>query len=83
MHVRAGFRMHGDDVGAGVAEGLDVRIDRRNHQMHVERQLRVRADRLHHARADRDVGHEVAVHDIDMDHVGAGLLDRAHFLAQP
>ena len=34
------------------------------------------------ARADRDVRHEMAVHYVDMDHVGAGFLSRAHFLAE-
>ena len=44
---------------------------------------RVRAQRLHHRRADREVGHEMAVHHVDVDPVGAGRVDRAHFLAQP
>ena len=32
--------------------------------------------------ADRQVGHEMPVHDVDMDPVGARLVDRAHFLAE-
>ena len=28
------------------------------------------------------VGHEMAVHDVDVDPVGAGLVDRTHFLAE-
>ena len=70
-------------VGAGLGEGVEKGIDRRDHQMDVERLGRVRAQRLHHRRADRDVGHEMPVHHIDMDPVGAGRVDRAHFLAQP
>ena len=36
-----------------------------------------------HVRADRDIGHEMPVHHVDMDPVGAGRFDRAHFLAEP
>src|SRR4029450_9165240 len=36
----------------------------------------------HHAGPDRDVAHEVAVHDIHMDPVAAGAVDRLHLLAQ-
>src|SRR3569623_1425164 len=38
---------------------------------------------LHEDRPERDVGHEMAVHDIDMDVVGPRGLDSADFLAQP
>ena len=82
MDVRAGLDMHGDDVGAGLGERFQIRIARRDHQMHVERLFGVAAHRLHHIRPDRDVGHEMTVHDIDMDPVGAGGVDRAHFLAE-
>ena len=50
--------------------------------MDVERLGGVRAERLHHGRADREVGHEMAVHHVDVDPVGAGFVDRAHFLAE-
>ena len=80
--MRAGLDMHGDDVGAGLGEGFEIGIAGRDHQMHVERLLGERAQRLHHVRADGDVGHEMAVHHVDMDPVGAGGLDRADFLAQ-
>ena len=42
VDMRPGLGMHGDDVGAGLGEARDIRIDRRDHQMHVERQGRVR-----------------------------------------
>ncbi len=32
---------------------------------------------------DRDVRHEMPVHDIDMDPVGAGGVDGAHFFPEP
>ena len=82
VDVRPGFDVHGDDVGAGLCEGFEIRIARRDHQVHIERLFGVAADRLHHIRADGDVGNEMAVHDVDMDPVGAGGIDRAHFLAE-
>jgi hypothetical protein len=73
--------MHGDDVGAGLGEGLDVGVDRRDHQVHVEHLIRVGTQRRDHVGPQGDVGHEMAVHDIDVDVVGAGRGDRADLLA--
>ena len=83
MEVRPGFGMDGDDVRAGLGKGVEEGVDRRDHQVDVERLGRMRAKRLHHRRPDGDVGHEMAVHHVDVDPVGAGGIDRAHFLAQP
>ena len=83
MEVRPRLGMDGDDVGAGLGEGLEEGIDRRDHQMDVERLGGVRPQRLHHRRADGEVGDEMAVHHVDMDPVGAGLVDRADLLAEP
>ena len=82
VEVRAGFHVHGDDVGPRFGEGLKIGIARRDHEVHVEHLGGVRAQRLHHVGADRDVGYEMAVHDIDVDPVGAGLIDGAHLLAE-
>ena len=80
--MRSGLDMHGDNVGAGLGERFEIRIARRDHQMNVERLSGVAAQRLHHVRSDRDVGDEMAVHDVDVDPVGAGGVDRAHFFAE-
>ena len=82
VHVRARFHMHGDDV-AGVGKGLEIRIAGCDHEVHVEHLPGVRAKRLDHAGADRDVRHEMPIHDVDMDPVGTGCIDRAHLLAEP
>ena len=47
-----------------------------------ERLGRVRAQRLYHHRADGDVGHEMAVHHVDMHPIGPFGLDRAAFGAE-
>ena len=49
--------------------------------MHVKWLCRVRAKRLDHGGTDGEVGDEMTVHDVDVDPVRAGLVDRAHFLA--
>src|SRR5271170_4192864 len=50
--------------------------------MHVERFFRGAAHRLDHHRPDRDVRHEAAVHDVDMDPVGASPVDGADLLGE-
>jgi hypothetical protein len=69
-------------MSAPALEGLDEGVDRRDHQVHVEDALGVRAQRRHHVGAKGDVGHEVPVHHVDVDVVGAGLGHPAHLLAQ-
>ena len=78
-----GFDMDRDDVGARLGEGFEIGIARRDHQVDVERLLAVGPQRLHHVGSDRDVGHEMAVHHVDVDPVGAGRVDRPHLLAEP
>ena len=80
--MRTGFHMHGDDIGAGLGEGLEIRVARRDHQMYVEHFLGVSAKRFHHVRPDGDVGDEMTVHDVEVDPVGSRRIDRADFLAQ-
>jgi hypothetical protein len=82
VDVRPGLGMHGDDIGARFGERVEEMIDGRDHQMDVEGQGRVRAQRLHHHRADRQIGDIMAVHHVDMDPVGARGLDRAHLFAK-
>jgi len=82
MDVRTCLHVHGDDIGAGLGERFQIRIAGRDHQMHVEHFLGVAAQRFYRIRADRDVGHEVAVHHVDMDPIGAGRIHRAYFLAE-
>jgi hypothetical protein len=81
VEVRAGLGMDGDDVGAGLGEGVEERVDRRIIRW-TSNGLACAGEAPSPRRADRQVGHEMAVHDVDVDPVGAGLVDRAHFLAE-
>ncbi len=83
VKMRSGFSVHGDEIGARLGESPDIGVDRFDHQMRVERAGGVWAQRLHDSRAEGDVGHEMAVHHVEMKPIGAGGDDIAHFLAEP
>ena len=74
--------MEADDRGARLGEVGDDAVHRLHHQMHVDRHRRVRLERLAHQRPDREVGHVVVVHHVEVDHVGAGGDDRSHLFAE-
>ena len=82
MQMRAGFGMHGDVVAAGLGEGFEIGIARRDHQMRVEDLLGMRAHRLDDVGAVGNVRHKMPVHHVEMDPVGAGLIHRADFFAE-
>ena len=67
----------------GLGESLEIDIDGRDHQVDVERLLRVRPQRFHHAGADGDVGDEMPVHHVDVDEIGTRGLDRLDLRTQP
>ena len=83
VQMRAGFGMHGDVVAAGFGKGLEIGVAGRDHQMRVKDLLGVRPHRLDDVGAVGDVRHEMPVHHIEMDPVGAGGVDAADFLAEP
>src|ERR1051326_1667745 len=73
LQMTLGFDVNRDHVRAGVEERADVELRLLDHQMTVERQRRRLADGLHDHRSDRQVRHEVAVHHIEVQEVGAGF----------
>ena len=76
------FRVDEEMIGTGLGKGGEMAFRLDDHQMHVERLLRAAAHRLHDQRPDRDIRHEAAVHDVDMNPVGAGRLDGANFIGK-
>ncbi len=70
-------------VGPGVGEGVEVAVGLGDHQVDLQGQARDGPQRLHDHGAHADVRHEVAVHDVHVDAVGAGGLGLADLLAQP
>jgi hypothetical protein len=82
MEVAAGLGVHGDHVGAGAREVGDVALGLLDHEVTVEGAGSERAQRLDDERADGDVGDEAAVHDVDVDPVGAGAVEGADLGAE-
>ena len=82
MRMRAGLRVQQDMVRAGLGEGGDVGVDRADHQMHVEGQACVGAERLQDQRAEAEVRDEMTVHDVEVQPVGAGGLDGSDLVLQ-
>ena len=80
--MRACLGMHRDVVASRLGKGFEIRIARRNHQMRVEDLLAVRTHRLDDVGPVGNVGHEMPVHHVEMDPVGAGGVDGAHLLAE-
>ena len=82
MQIVVAFPVDEKRIGAGLGKFVEEKIRVRNHQVRFQRQARHGPQRLHDRRAHRNVGHEVSVHDIDVDPVGPGLLRLGHLLAQ-
>jgi len=75
IEVDAGFLMDGNPVGAGLGEGFDEVVGIFDHQVAVEWDVADGfAQRGDYRRADSDVGDEMTVHDVDMEH-GAASVD--------
>ena len=78
VHVRRSVGVEADVVGARLRESRGQRVDRLDHQMHVDGhrravgRLRVRLERLADHRPEGQVRHVVVVHHVEMDPVGAG-----------
>ena len=77
----ADLDVHRAAVGPGLGEGFEVATRFGHHQVAVEVERCVAAQRGHHGRTDRHVRHEVPVHDVDVEPVGRRS-DFAHLLGQ-
>ena len=78
----AGLGLDEQVIRPRLGEHLEIALRLDDHEMHIEGLGSRPSDGLQHDRPDRDVGHEAAIHHIDMNPVGAGAIDRAHLLAQ-
>ncbi len=81
--MRAGFGVHGDVVAARLGEGLEIGIAGRDHQMRVEDLPGVGPQRLDDVGTVGNVRHEMAVHHVEVNPVGACRVDGANLLAKP
>gem|GEM_PF-31232 len=77
------LNMNRDAVRTGIYEAIQVFIRPGHHEMHIERQCRVRADRRDKLGAKGDIFHKMAVHDIEMKPVRARQFGLCGLLTDP
>ena len=83
MEVRAGFPVHRHRVGTGLGEGAQVALGLADHEVDLEGEVGLAAKRPQGVGPEGEVGHEVAVHDVDVEPVGAAPLQPVDRLRQP
>jgi len=74
--------MHGQVRRAGLGEGLEEAERLDDHEVHVEREPGHAVQRLDDQGSEREVRHELAVHDVHMEEVGARALDARDLLRE-
>src|SRR4051794_14318614 len=84
LHIVSGLALyvHGDGIGARFQKTRHEMVWPLDHQMDVERKLGLLADTTYHDWAERDVVDEVAVHDVAVDPIRAGLGDATDLFVQ-
>ena len=80
--MKAITRRHEQRIGAGPGKNIEIAFRLDNHQVYIERLLRVASDRFDNHRSERDIRHEAAVHDVNMDPVGASRIDGTDLLGK-
>jgi hypothetical protein len=68
----AELHVHAAQVGPRLSKLLEPHAGVGDHEMTVQEQVGVPSDRGHHRRPDRQVRHEVSVHQVDVQPVGLG-----------
>src|SRR5512146_1638408 len=82
MDVWTGFWMDSDAIGPGIRKIFHVVIDRRNHQMDVQRLFGVGPYRPNDRRTDRNIGHEMTIHNVHMDEISTGRFDSRYLRSE-
>jgi hypothetical protein len=79
----AGFGMDGDAVRARLGEGFQIAVRAIDHQMRIDGAVADLPDGGDHTRAEADIGHEGAVHHVQVQPVGARGLNGTGLLVEP
>ena len=66
--------MYGYHIRAGIGERIDKTEGILYHKMGIENRLRVRAESLYEVGTERNVRHELPVHDIKVQIFGSGIV---------
>ena len=78
----AEFDVNDHFVRAGLGERFKQNLRLGTHEVNIEKQFGERSHRLDHLRAERNVRHEVAIHDVKMQPVGTGISGTSGPLAE-
>ena len=76
---RFGFDMNRDRICAGFDKSRRVMIGMLDHEMNVERKIRLLANGRDHGRPKRNVVDKMSIHDVEMDPIGAGFFNASRF----
>jgi hypothetical protein len=82
MQIVVAFPVNQKRIGTSFGKLFQVKVRVRNHQVGFQCQPSNWPEGLDDHRANRNVGHEMAIHHVDMNPIGTGLLRVRHLLAQ-
>src|ERR1700739_1548689 len=71
VQVAAGFLVYRNPIDAGLRKIGNELVRILDHEMAIQRNPGCLAERFYDHRPDREIGHEMPVHDIDMDYTSA------------
>ena len=80
VQVNAGFLMNRNPVRTGIGEGRNVLVGILDHEVAIEGNIDSLAQAGDHGRSDRDIGHEMTVHHVDMQQGSATSQCRVRIL---
>ena len=78
MQVRASFVVDIHQIGSKFFYFVYELLGLHNHQMHIQRLLADASNMLQHGKPKGNVGHENAVHNIDVEPIGTALIEPLH-----
>lgn len=82
MEVDTGFLMDAHDMGSEIAYLTDVALGLFDHEVYVEWFFCYFGDGFHDGETEADVGHEVAIHDIEMVPMCAALVEQLYVIGE-
>jgi hypothetical protein len=82
IEMNASLLMDGDPIRARFRERPDELIGSFNHEMTIERNLANLTERGDYRRANRNIGHEVAVHNVHMENGRSAFYRRLCFYSE-
>jgi len=70
-------------IGSGFGKIFKIALRLDDHHVYLQRLRGRAAHRVHDRRAEGDIRHEPAIHDVDMHPIGAGLINGANLFSKP